>query len=760
MKFNLGEIKTKASDFVTDFREYWTKPPKGRYISYKEVGAYSLGGIGKMLIGMLTVYIGLSATNTFVGSVIGLRPVDLQIMNNILAVFNALFTILRGIIVDNTRTRWGRFRPYIGLMGIPAVALMTIFVFLPFDSMRNYSTKLMLTFIFAVSLSLLSPLLNDTYTDLRTVMSPNTQERSFLIAVSSMIASAAPTVANLFIPTLVGSLGWYTDIRPYRFLFVPLGIIGLFFMFFTMFGTKERVFISKQFKPKIKTLYAVGQVYRNKYWWIRTIAGWTAFLEGGIAALYGWIFTYQLQDPTIQTIVITVTGGASTIAMLTTPFIIKKIGPKNLMIFQNLLNIVCLSLMSAVFWMPLFFFIFNFLSIVVYEFNIVADPVIHAEVKDYTHYQSGRRMDFMFGTAGIIGLPITMLTGMIIPMIHESAGLTTNYDVLFDPAVRNGLFSTLCIVSVIGSAINVVPYLFYDLSENKHRNIIKILRLRNLFEDYVGNDLSPRDIKVCVEEVREARELVSSQKADLAYYKQKLIEAKAASYPEKEQKNAALKEARKQYEDAKKLNLDIDASHLVLEELVKYQKKDGIDYKKLLLAKETLAIGFDGAAKLDEQIYIDAITLPKGETEDEKRFRRHVIRRAKLLLTLKRAILKDGLSEMDTSELDAANNLPETTRQEIAVKFKAVGAAQKKLQKYHSDAEAFMSAQALVKDAEAYAKFPEIEASYEKACLDVEELDRIEKEKNDAAKAAKQADLERIRRERRERRQNKKGGKN
>ncbi|MDR3293551.1 MAG: MFS transporter [Clostridiales bacterium] len=760
MKLNLGTLKQKTSDVFTNVREYWSKPPKGNYISYKEMGAYSLGGFGKMLIGMLAGYIGLTATNTFVGSVIGIRPLDLQTMNIMIGVLGAFFTIIRGIMVDNTRTRWGRFRPYIALAGIPMVVLMTIFVFLPFRTMSDGEKKIWV-FLFALSLTFISPLFNDTYTELRTIMSPNTAERSFLVAVSSIIASAAPTITNLFVPILVGVFGGYTMQRPYQVIFVPLGIIGLFFALFTAFGTKERIFVSKQYKPKIRTLYAMKQVYRNKYWWIRSIATWTAFLEGGITTLFSWIFIYQLQNYTLYTAVLTINGLASTVAMLTTPYIIKKIGPRNLMIFQNFLNIVFITLMSLtfnamVFGIPIFFFVFNFISIIVYEFNIVGDPVIHAEVKDFSHYQSGRRMDFMFGTAGIIGLPITLLTGYAIPLIYESGGLTNNYDVLFDPAIRNTLFATLCIVSVIGSAINLIPYLFYDLSESRHKNVIKVLRLRNMFEDYISNSLSPRDIKATVEEVREAQALINTTPVNLDRLKNKFIAISALpddTAEEKTLKKDALKLAKKEVRAAKRLNQDIESASLVINELHKYEK--GPDAEKLAFSEWVANLGFEGIKNLDSGIVAEAKTANKGTSEEEKRYYKYRIRQAKLLLKLQKIILQKNLREMDTSELDAAYEMPETTRQEINLKLKTVKEVQKKLDTYNLAAEAYMTAQAVVKDAAAYAKYDEIAAGYDQSCLDIEELDRLDKERSDAAKKAKQEDLARIRQERKTKRSGK-----
>jgi hypothetical protein len=432
------------------------------------------------------------------------------------------------------------------------------------------------------------------------------------------------------------------------------------------------------------------------------------------------------------------------------------------------------------FGIPLFFFIFNFLGTIVYQLSLVSDPVIHAEVKDFSHYQSGKRMDFMFGAAGIISFPLTFFTGLVIPAIKESAGLTTNYNVLFDPNIRNTLFATLCVVSVIGSAINLLPYLMYDFSETQHRNIIKVLRLRNLFEDYIGGDLSPKDIKAAVEEVVEAREFIDKEKINPIPYMEKLKAAKAI--PDKTERKAAVKEARRALSEIRALNENIAAAPLVIKDLKKYES--GIGYEKLRLARETVAMGFDGIKNIDggiverakaERVVAEdlrgaaikeakrelndakkslenqtdkekrrlalapyreklraAKALPDMENDEGAAFRRYKIRRARLLLVLKKAILEKDLKEMDTSELDAAQNMPENTRKEMMDKLKAVGAAQKKLNKYYLMAEAYMDAQAVVKDAEAYARFPEIEASYQKACDEIAENDRVEKEKSDA----------------------------
>lgn len=135
---------------------------------------------------------------------------------------------------------------------------------------------------------------------------------------------------------------------------------------------------------------------------------------------------------------------------------------------------------------------------------------MHSEVKDYQQYISGKRMDFMFGVAGLIGTPVTMLTGLAIPYVYECMGLTTNYDILYDPNVRNTMFYILCLLSIVGAIMNLIPFSFYSLSREKHRNIIKVLRYRALFDDYENDCLNAEEIVIAIDGIREGYDILNA----------------------------------------------------------------------------------------------------------------------------------------------------------------------------------------------------------------------------------------------------------
>ena len=576
-KISDNKLFKKLSLTLTDVKAHWSRPASGKYIPYKEMAAYSLAGFGYQLIGVLTGYLGLAATNTFIGFIIGIRPLHIQYMNIAMLVISALFTIMRGTMVDNTKTRWGRFRPYILFVGLPVTVLDIAFVFINFQGINNYMYSLAILAVVSVGHAFLSPLFVDSFNELRSVMSPDSRERTTLITVSSLVYSLAPTITQLIVPIFVYMFpNDYRNQDVYKYFLAPFAVLGLLMTLFAAFGTKERVVMSKQYRPKVRLLKGVLEIYKNKYLWIRNLHGWLGFLKGAAGVLFAWLFLYDIQNGTVWGLLQTVNGTAGGIAMAITPFVLRKLGNKKLMIFIDTVTFIMYCLFALVFKNYVLFFIANYVNLFVGNFYIIADPVMHCEVKDYQQYISGKRMDFMFGTAGLIALPITIATGLIIPAVYEGFGLTTNYEVLFDPSVRNSMFNILCWLSIFGSLIIVFPLFFYDLTETKHRNIIKILKLRALFEDKIsGEGIQPEHIKEAVEQVNEAKKHAGLEKPDLKAERaeklkifKNIFSGKSGRFKERLKAYSA---ARKKYREAEN-NVDaIGAADMVLKELYKFE---------------------------------------------------------------------------------------------------------------------------------------------------------------------------------------------
>lgn len=690
-----------------DVTSHWKRPAEGNFVSYKEIVNLGLGGMGNNFTMLLVGYMGLNAGNTLLGSTIGIRPLHLQYMLTVQTVLNVLFFFVRAHIVDNTRTKWGRFRPYIAFMGIPLAIMSVIFVFLPFNTM-SYNDKLICVFVFSITISMIQPLFTDTYSEIQTVITPNSEERAKVISINSIIFSAAPTITGLFVPILSNMTGGYTNIHTYRYVLAPVTLLGLGLNFFTAFGCKERVVTSSSYVQKVGIIEGTFMILKNKHWWIRQIAGLIGFLEGATGVFFSWIYIYGVQDMTSYGLLNTVMGTASGIAMAITPFLLKKLGNKKLLVYHNLLNIVFLIILMFTFKVPMLMFIIMYMNSLVNALSLVYNQVMHSEVKDYQQYICGYRMDFVFGLAGMVTMPISLLTGYVIPYVYECFGLTTNYDILFDPNVRNSLFSVLCVLAIIGAVLNLIPFCFYSMSKEKHQNIIRVLRYRALFDDFETGDFNADIIKDGVEAIRTGLELNESPMPDVMALK---AELKAAP------KGEAKDEARKKYQTAKNFAADKAEVGIFMEELNKFDTplwQHKVENARALLAQDVNAL-----VSVRDSIIADAKNLPKS-TKEQREIRKYDIQQAKAIVKSGKLIKKNypgGLIQPDENKVKAAYAMPDNSRAENKLRNKAIKEAEKELDLYYKTIAPYAAAQKLVHSFENRDEVVKwAEANYDKAC--------------------------------------------
>lgn len=712
----MNVVKLVSSVFK-DVTSHWKRPAEGNFVSYKEIVNLGLGGMGNNFTMVLVEYMGLNAGNTLLGSTIGIRPLHLQYMLTIQTVLNVLFFFVRAHIVDNTRTKWGRFRPYIAFMGIPLAIMSVIFVFLPFQTMA-YNDKLLCVFVFAITISMVQPLFTDTYSELQTVITPNSEERAKVISINSLIYSFAPTVTGLFVPILSNITGGYTNINTYRYVLAPVTILGLGLNFFTAIGCKERVVTSSSYVQKVGIIEGAFMIFRNKHWWIRTIAGLIGFLESATGVFFGWIYIYGVQDMTSYGILNTVMGTASGIAMAITPFLLKKLGNRKLLIYHNLINVFLLFILMFTFKVPIIMFIIMYMNNLINALSIVYNQVMHSEVKDYQQYICGYRMDFVFGLAGMITMPITLMTGYVIPYVYECYGLTTNYDILYDPNVRNSLFFVLCILSIIGAVLNLIPYFFYSMSKEKHRNIVRVLRYRALFDDFETGDFNADIIKNGVEAVRSGLELNDSPTPDL-----KALKAEIKNAPKGEAKD----EARKAYNLAKEFAGEKAEVGIFMDEINKFDTS--LWLHKVEKARELITNDADSMANISGSIIDEAKKLPK-HTKEERQIRKYDIQQAKAIVKSGRLIKKNypnGLVKPDENRIKEAYAMPDSSSDENKLRNKAIKEAEKELNLYYKTISPYAVAQKLVHSFENREEVIRwAESNYEKACEIIKEREEEE----------------------------------
>ena len=789
------KLGNKVKDGFSYVKTYWKTPPLGNYMPIKEIAALAGGGMGIRFITQCVSSVLLSATNVFVGNTIGIEPMNLYYIYLIAVVISFPLTMLRAYIVDNTRNKKGKYRPYLISMGIPTVLLSIGYFWLPYEKMESQITKCVVVLLFNIGFQFFYNFLYEAYYNYVVVLSPNTQERANVSSIKAVVESFGPSVTGIIIPLFAKNFigtGNLNDIRIYRYIWVPILILGLFLSIIVYANTHERIIQAKTHVVQIKFMDALREVAKNKYFWITSLAGWLGFLEGACFNILNWLYSYQHACTAGQyALITTVYGNASLWGMLLAPLSIKKIGKGKTLLLINTLNIVFIGAiypivkyadMSIMIWLVL---ICLWMNALVGAFGHILSPSINGDIRDYQQYVSGERIDGMFAAVGLIGSVVTMATSSVLPAIYEKVGFneeklqellpliiaqegplddpTNVYNVLYHKETFIAIFGVLIAASVVGAAMNVIPYFFYDLTEVKQQGIIKVLKIRALFEDYGNGILKDSDLVETIDIIKQAKALECAQPKDIKAYKLAIKQAKD---------KASKKVAKKEYNDAKQYNVDIEISKMVLEEMARFDTTFG----KIQLdqARKTASLGYDAIYNFDSSELANAKALPTG-TPEEKEFRKNAVSVAKDFVDAQKVAKKkfnNNIIEFDSSIFDKLFNREDDISAKIeeayARLYKAndekdkdavahIKAEIKELKKersiiekeiknattenslYARAARPVIKAQKLLIQAENYAKLGEIESLYEDAKARHEkaiEDARIEAERVEAEKKA------------------------
>lgn len=251
------------------------------------------------------------------------------------------------------------------------------------------------------------------------------------------------------------------------------------------------------------------------------------------------------------------------------------------------------------------------------SFALILNPAIQADIRDYQQYKSGERIDGMFSAVATIGTVIALLTSAVLPVVYKRGGITTDnalavtsnpdilgrmlgdgktvgeilseqmangqnnysnaYSALYDPNILENLLKVLILFSALGALLNVVPYFWYDFNERKQKSVVKVLKVRAMFEDYNNGAIEDKELVEAVDIIRESRALAAEKPVDVSKKWYKGISDKAEKKAQK-----------KAYKAAVQKNEDIEIAKFVCEELdkfssnlVKYQLKT---YKRFMTA--------------------------------------------------------------------------------------------------------------------------------------------------------------------------------
>ncbi|MES2240275.1 MAG: MFS transporter [Bacteroidota bacterium] len=442
-------------------------------ISFKEKFGYGLGdAASSMFWKIFSVYLMFFYTDVY-----GLAPAVVGTMFLITRVWDSFFDILVGIIADRTKTRWGKFRPYLFWVAIP-FALIGVLTFYTPDF--NQKGRIIYAYITYSLMMMVYSLINVPYASLLGVISSERKERNSLSSYRMFFAFGGSLFAlwlieplvNYFGKSLKSEFGWLA-------MMVVFGIITTIFFWISFFLTKERV---QPINEKVNLKEDLKDLWKNKPLWILLGAGIGTLIFNSIrdgSAVY--YFKYYIDSSesytltlfsesfvmTPITLYLVLGQAANLLGVVAVTPIANKLGKKNTFMIVTFL----IAILSSLFY---FFKKDDVMLILFFQvmISVCAGSIfpliwsMYADSADYSEWKTGRRATGLIFSASSMSQKIGWTiggagTGWLLGYYGFKANVNQSL------MVQNGILLMMSILPAVAAVISLFFILFYPLDEEK-----------------------------------------------------------------------------------------------------------------------------------------------------------------------------------------------------------------------------------------------------------------------------------------------------
>lgn len=461
---------------------------KKRYLAPKEIAAFVLVNFGqKNLSQFFNAF-----KEFFMIQFLKLNTTAYANINLFASIYDAVDDTISGLVIDRTRTRWGRVRPYF-ILPLP---LWLIGGGMMFSAPDLNSTQKVIWAAVAIVIYGLGMSYFGAWWLMVYNITPNNDERNNLITTTKffeLFGTWLPSLVPILVELLPKVNHNITMQNVYTGFAYFMLILAAVFAVFGFFNVRERVpLMSRQEMNETSVLQSIKEIFSNRPLFAIILSDFFNSFKtvGGSTESYFWLNnTGSLIN---QTVCGLFTGIPNYFMVPIAAKLVKKFGARLTAIAAGLFGFAAYMLLYFIGYHP-FGQTFSDHSIlnliwVIFALTIcglpnkiilVCNPILTAEALDYMEWKHGLRNEALVTTVqGYFTKLATSVTGWLSGMVLTWINYVPLTDSMgnaipqTDPGILNGIWTIFCVLPALARGLYGVSFIFYNIHGTLQQQMI------------------------------------------------------------------------------------------------------------------------------------------------------------------------------------------------------------------------------------------------------------------------------------------------
>lgn len=432
-------------------------------LSIKEKVGYGLGDFAANIV-FQTVMIFLMYYYT---DIFGIPAAAVGTLFLVSRIWDAINDPMMGAVADRTKSKYGKFRPWVKWTAIP-FGIMAVLMFTTPDF--SVQGKIIYAYITYIGMMMIYTANNIPYGALSGVMTADSVERTSLNSYRFVLGQSAALMVQALTLPLIAFFGDGNKAAGYQMTMGLFAIIAIGMFYVTFYSTKERIEPVQTEATPLKD--DLKDLFSNKPWVILFVMGLVTFIFLSLRIAVGlYYFQYYVGDESLFSMFAVLGTIGLIIGIPLSKPLTKKFGKRNTYIASNILSGI--GVLALFIPSPDEYIYAYIISALVGFFNGPGVPILwamYADTADYSEWKYGRRATGIVFSAATFGQKFGWgvggaITGWLLAIFNYVPNEVQSSDTIL------GIKLMLSIIPGILMILSAGLLFFYDLTESTMEKI-------------------------------------------------------------------------------------------------------------------------------------------------------------------------------------------------------------------------------------------------------------------------------------------------